>query len=197
MSILFFFVFTASSLLFLLGLFNPEKSLWWYKGERTKRLSRKCYGWTVLVSFILIGVFNPKKKDNNISENINKIEHKEPINYSESDKSMGSNSDKRVHYDIDGNRTVVTQKEISEKDIDRQFSSWDGSHMKLVKAVKNAMNDPNSYEHVQTSYIREGKVLFVKMDYRGKNGFGALVKTSVLGQVDANTGDVITVNNID
>ena len=36
--------------------------------------------------------------------------------------------------------------------IDRQFSPWDGSHLKLTKVIKKSMNDEDSYDHVETSY---------------------------------------------
>jgi len=76
--------------------------------------------------------------------------------------------------------------------IERQFSSWDGSHRNVVAAVKKAMNDPKSFEHVETGYIDKGEYLFVKMVFRGKNAFGALVKNTVYAEVDLD-GNVLTI----
>ena len=36
--------------------------------------------------------------------------------------------------------------------VKEQFSSWDGAHKNLEKAIKKNMNDPSSYEHVETTY---------------------------------------------
>ncbi|RDE07824.1 hypothetical protein DVH29_14780 [Pelagibacterium lacus] len=55
------------------------------------------------------------------------------------------------------------------------LSAWDGSNFALVQAVKNAMRDPNSFEHIKTviTPVRSGKHTIV-MDYRGRNGFGGI-----------------------
>lgn len=59
------------------------------------------------------------------------------------------------------------------------FSFWDGSHIELTRLIKKAMNDPGSYEHVDTTYIDRGDYLVVTTTFRGRNGFGALVLNSV------------------
>ncbi len=64
MALLFSLIFLASLILFLLGLSNPQKSLWWYKGEKTKTTSRRYYGWTMIASIILVGVSAPNKDVN-------------------------------------------------------------------------------------------------------------------------------------
>jgi hypothetical protein len=76
--------------------------------------------------------------------------------------------------------------------IKQQFSSWDGSHRKVVEAVKKAMNDPKSFEHIETSYVvSENEYVIVKMVFRGKNAFGALVKNTVYAKVDPE-GNILT-----
>ena len=57
-----------------------------------------------------------------------------------------------------------------------QFSAWDGSHVKLVRLVKNAMNDPSTFEHVGTEFWVMDDHIVVTMTYRGSNAFGAVVK---------------------
>lgn len=69
------------------------------------------------------------------------------------------------------------------KMIEEQFSSWDGSHINLTKAIKKDMNDPNSYEHVSTKYFDLGDHLKVVTEFRGTNSFGAKVKNTVIAQV--------------
>lgn len=73
-----------------------------------------------------------------------------------------------------------------------QFHFWDGSHIKLEKVIKRAMNDPDSYEHVETVYWDQGDHLVVKLTYRGRNGFGGLVLGYVKAKVDLD-GNVLEV----
>lgn len=53
------------------------------------------------------------------------------------------------------------------------FSVWDGSCRPLVAAVKANLKDPDSFQHVSTSFYRVGpNEVRVTMKYRAKNGFG-------------------------
>ena len=70
------------------------------------------------------------------------------------------------------------------KKIDRQFSSWDGSHRNLERYIKKLMNDPSSYDHVETVYWDRGNCLIVKTTFRGKNAFGGVVINSIKAKVD-------------
>jgi hypothetical protein len=72
------------------------------------------------------------------------------------------------------------------------FSPLDGSHRALTKVIKESMNDPKSFEHVETSYNDHGDYLIVRTKFRGKNGFGALVVNSITAQVDLE-GNVLTI----
>jgi hypothetical protein len=54
------------------------------------------------------------------------------------------------------------------------------------------MNDPDSYDHVETRYSDKGDHLIVKTTFRGKNAFGGVVKNWVIAKVDLN-GNVIEV----
>lgn len=69
--------------------------------------------------------------------------------------------------------------EARTKNIERQFSAWDGSHSNVERFIKEAMNDPSSYEHVNTMYWDKGDYLIIKTIYRGKNAFGGVVKNFV------------------
>jgi hypothetical protein len=73
--------------------------------------------------------------------------------------------------------------EAREKQIEEQFSVWDGSHRNLERVIKKAMNDPDSYEHDKTVYWDRGDHLVVKTTYRGKNGFGGVVRNFVKAKV--------------
>lgn len=78
------------------------------------------------------------------------------------------------------------------KMIEAQFSAWDGSHRNLEKMIKNSMNDPDSYQHVETRYWDMKDHLVVITTFRGKNAFGGVVKNSVKAKVDLN-GNVLKV----
>lgn len=78
------------------------------------------------------------------------------------------------------------------KRIESCFSSWNGSHIRLVRLIKEAMHDPKSFKHVETRYGDRGDHLLVHMSYRGKNAFGALVLNSVTAKCDLD-GNVIEI----
>ncbi len=65
-----------------------------------------------------------------------------------------------------------------------QLSEWDGAHHNLVRAVKKVMNDPGSFEHVETVYWDMKDHLVVRMTFRGTNAFGAVVPQTVKAWVD-------------
>lgn len=75
-----------------------------------------------------------------------------------------------------------TAAELRMKKIESGFSSWDGSHRALTKLIKGAMNDPDSYEHIKTSYADKGDLLLVKTSFRGKNAFGGKVVNWVIAE---------------
>lgn len=76
--------------------------------------------------------------------------------------------------------------------IKSQFSAWDGSHYGLEKYIKRHMNDPDSYDHVETRYLDKGDRLLVITSFRGKNAFGGVVKNSIAAEVSLD-GDVLKV----
>lgn len=78
------------------------------------------------------------------------------------------------------------------KKLESQFSAWDGSHRTLERAIKKSMNDPDSYEHVETTYRDLGDSLIVSTTFRGKNGFGGMVKNTVVAQVDLD-GNILNI----
>lgn len=94
----------------------------------------------------------------------------------------------------DEKQTIENQKIAARKEkILKQFSSWDGSHRGLEKLIKKAMNDPKSFEHVETTYADKGAYILVQMKYRGKNGFGAKVLQVVNAKVDID-GNILSVD---
>lgn len=88
--------------------------------------------------------------------------------------------------------TQQNKVEALEKRIDRQFSAWDGSHINLTKLIKSTMNDPGSYEHIETRYGIYETYLIIHTTYRGKNVFGGVVPAWAKVKVDLN-GKIIDI----
>lgn len=91
-------------------------------------------------------------------------------------------------------------KQAREDTISEAFSVWDGSHLDLTRTVKDSMNDPNSYEHIETTYIDNGQTLFnnsdyllVIMEFSGMNAFGGRVRNIVRAKTSIETGKVIEI----
>lgn len=67
--------------------------------------------------------------------------------------------------------------------IDKQFSGYTGVHYELESLIKKNLNDPDSYEHVETNAYDKGDYLIVVTKYRAKNGFGALMLKTTTAKV--------------
>lgn len=85
-----------------------------------------------------------------------------------------------------------TKRDRADK-VSQSFSVWDGSHIALKRLVKAAMNDPDSFEHIDTRYIDHGETLFVVMEFRGRNAYRGMIKQTVRANVDVDTGEVIEI----
>ena len=79
-----------------------------------------------------------------------------------------------------------------EERLEKGFSGWDGSHRGLTEFIKDSMNDPGSYEHVETVYWDMGNHLVVRTTFRGKNAFGGVVSNWVKAKTDLD-GNVLEV----
>lgn len=79
--------------------------------------------------------------------------------------------------------------EFEEKCLD----GWDGSHTELVRMRKKTMDNPKSFEHVETTYRLFGDYAIIVMKYRGENKFGALILTSLTAKVSLEDCSVISV----
>lgn len=86
-----------------------------------------------------------------------------------------------------------TPEEIAQEKIDANFSPWDGSHRELVRQLKENLKDPDSFEHIETTYRVEGDSIWVFMNYRAKNSFGGMVVEGITAITDKNTGKVIEI----
>lgn len=100
-------------------------------------------------------------------------------------------ADAKAKADADA-KAVADAKAKAEKDfndwVNSQFSPWDGSNYNLVDLIKQNMNDPKSFEHIETRQsIEKGKGITLYMKYRGKNAFGGLIINTVEAYADYNT----------
>jgi len=121
------------------------------------------------------------------------------INKAKADKKI---ADKKI-----ADKKIADAKAIQDKKnapwkayrawVDAQFSLWDGSHKGLVDLVKQNLNDKKSFEHDKTTYIDKGTYLIVKMTYRAKNGFGALILQNVTAKADYKTNQIIITSQND
>lgn len=84
--------------------------------------------------------------------------------------------------------------ESLQKENEEYFSGWDGSNPEFVSAIKNSMNDPDSFEHVETRYNDKGDHLEIKMTYRGKNLYNATITNVSICEFDKSTRTISNIN---
>lgn len=92
---------------------------------------------------------------------------------------------------------IEEQKEERQEKIEKMFDVFDGSHITLTKAIKKTMNDPDSYQHIETVYWDMNDYLVVRTTFSGKNAFGGRVKNwvKVKSDIDGNIIEVIDEGN--
>lgn len=76
-------------------------------------------------------------------------------------------------------------KSPEERAVLKCLSAWDGSSQALVDYVKGRMNDPGSFEHVETRYTVTPTGARLRMVFRGKNGFGGVVTQVASSEVNS------------
>ncbi|MBC23617.1 MAG: hypothetical protein CMJ32_06845 [Phycisphaerae bacterium] len=94
--------------------------------------------------------------------------------------------------DSSSNSKPKTQEELRKERLSDGFSGWGGSHLALAKLIKAGMNNPESYDHVETVYWDNGDHLIVKTTFRGTNAFGGVVTNWVRAKTDLD-GNVLEV----
>jgi len=89
-------------------------------------------------------------------------------------------------------QTPKSRDDVRKEQVQAQFSSWDGSHKGLSKYIKQALKNPDSYEHIETRYDDRVVHLVVTTTYRCVDASGKSVKKSLKATVDLN-GNVIEI----
>lgn len=98
-------------------------------------------------------------------------------------------------YDIEQlaiKKTEEHQRKIKQFE-ENCLSIVDGSHSKLVDWRKETMDNPESFDHVETTYNVFDDYAIILMKYRGKNRFGALILTSLKAKVSLEDCSIISV----
>lgn len=68
------------------------------------------------------------------------------------------------------------------------YSSYSGENRELAAAVQDQLNDPDSYEHIGTTFVPKPNGLgYARMEFRAKNGFGALIASEAIGEFNLET----------
>lgn len=89
--------------------------------------------------------------------------------------------------------TPKTAADIRNDRIKAGFSSWNGAHLGLEKRIKQCMKNPDSYEHVKTTYLEKDGGLVVITQYRGTNSFGAVITEQATARTDID-GNVVWID---
>lgn len=84
------------------------------------------------------------------------------------------------------------QDEARKKQVQAQFSSWDGSHKGLTKYIKQSLKDPGSFEHLKTDYDDRLVNLVVTTTYRSRNAAGQIVTSTITAKIDT-SGKILQV----
>jgi hypothetical protein len=89
-------------------------------------------------------------------------------------------------------RIREAEQAARQQNFEKNLSVWDGSLPSLVHYTKEHMNDPSTFSHVETRYQSDGPNFVVRMEFRAKNAFGAVIKSSITAKVDGD-GQVLQV----
>lgn len=95
---------------------------------------------------------------------------------------------------LDGAKQAVDDLRLLTEKLEA-CKSWGGEISELSEMVEASMHNPDSFEHESTEFVvPTGEGQNVLMEFRGTNGFGAVVKSQVLAHVDPDTCKVSDVS---
>lgn len=90
--------------------------------------------------------------------------------------------------------TVTSDRETT---VRSNFSAWDGSHPLLEAYIKDRMNDPSSYEHIETRFRDDGDTILLMSRIRERNEFGTVVLRGIKARADEKTGEITGFSKVD
>lgn len=73
-----------------------------------------------------------------------------------------------------------------------QFKPWNGSHRNLEIMIKKSLNDPNSYNHLETTYRDLDSLLIITSEFTAKNSYGGTIRKGVVVSADT-LGNILDV----
>lgn len=187
-----FAILTLISFIFLIvGIFSPARSLFWYNQDKTRKKSTLIYGGLLIFCFVMFGISTDSKVKAGASDKTSsKIS--EDVKSEPKLTAVQRDSIRIAEHEADSIFQANKQAADRKEEIEKQFSAWDGAHTNLERYIKKNMNDPDSYEHIETNYWDMKDHLVVMTKFRGKNAFGGKVINTVKAKVDLQ-GNVIEI----
>lgn len=143
-----------------------------------------CLIWVILIGFA-IGSSTPEPTKQVKKE----VESTTIIKPSPSPKTSAQIEAEKKKKEED-NKKKKEQERLNK--IKAQFSVWDGSHTKFKEFIKNNMNDPDSFKHVETRYSDNKTFILVSTKFKGTNTFGGIVTNTMMAKYSID-GDFIEV----
>lgn len=75
--------------------------------------------------------------------------------------------------------------------VEKLFSAWDGSCPAVNAWIKQNINDPDSYKHIETYFWDQGAEIVVKTRFTATNPFGGRVSALCEAKIDS-TGKLLS-----
>ena len=92
--------------------------------------------------------------------------------------------------------TTTTRVQLTPEDVaEKCFSPWDGNHNGFERQIKAGLNDPGSMDTDGTYFFPNWEdlsdgTMTIRLDYRARNAFGGMVRTSAWGEMNIHTCSV-------
>ena len=172
----------------MLFIFFPIGIFLMYKYSNWNKVLKGSLTLFFLVCFIAGFAGTPKKNSTLTTQE--KVSTSTPTTQ---EKVMSATEKIAAEKSSEDNRKAELQKKANS-----YFSPWDGSHRDLERSIKNSMNDPDSYEHVETTFgiNYDTEELTVVTKFRGKNAFGGKVINSAKMTQNIRSGKILSVTKL-
>lgn len=181
-------IYLGGIIIFIGGIFLLPQTLKVIENKLGKPLNRMSK-YLIIIGCVTIGFISIAIQSTNSYDQERKLRDQEA--YEQLPQSIKDSLNLAEQLKDSLNLVAKGQKDRQEK-IERQFSSWNGSHIGLTRFIKDNMNDPDSYDHTETKFRDDGNSLYVVTKFRGKNAFGGVVISTVTAKVDLD-GNVIEI----
>lgn len=183
---------------------RPEK-------KKRKFLGLGWVGWGIVA--VVVVVFGSVANMESTAERREKLRASDPVAYAalvakeeadavakaERDRVAAQQRQAREAEAAEAQRVEQAAKAEEEADERRKgfhcLSGWDGSQRALVQWTKENLNDPGSFEHNETRIAPvddQGNHTLI-MEYRAKNGFGGVVRGSVVAKIKSSSCGLVEV----